>query len=356
MFRHVLAGHSHHVCLYFHTCCGKTIESMFKTLHTNTDKKVSHKMQSSGPVSFSKIIVSGEEKKRKEMDNDARNNTLADLYGKRLGNKVARSMSTLQIRGTSAPPQITFSQTNNSSINHSMSERRCTSDVSLWRSRTTSSCSGLTNKNYSRFSSHRRTATMLLAQRSNAQGVKDLVSSIENKCTANKSSETAISNPRERSMLVPDQECSVLSQVANDAYYKVVIGSSNGVAILIKAMNTFPQEAGLQEACCQALGNLCERNGGNQLAVQREDGIKAIVAAMRRHSGSIAVQSAACEALRTLSTLILAHADEPQKPSPLLSDVIELLQMATDMYITPTSKESAEQLLSVLTKQAECVS
>lgn len=320
-------------------------------------------MRSSGQASFSEKIVSGKAKKRKEMDNDARNNTLVDLYGKRVGSKMARSMSTFQVRAKSAPSQANFSQITSSPINHSLTDRRCSSDASLWRSRPSSS-SGLTNKNYSRFSSHRRTATMLLAQRSNAQGVKDLVSAIEKKCTANSSSEmaaaAAISNPLES--IVPDQECSILSQVANDAYYKVVIGSSNGVAILIKAMHVFPEEAGLQEACCQALGNLCERNGGNQLAVQREDGIKAIVAAMRRHSGSIAVQSAACEALRALSTLILAHADEPQKPSPLLSDVIELLQIATDMYITPTSKDSAEQLLTVLTettavaKQGQCVS
>ena len=287
------------------------------------------------------------------MDVEILNNTLVDLYGTTIGTKMARSRPKSPLRGKSAPSQGNILAP--AIISGELTTRRCSSDVSLGNSRSSSLSSGLSNNYYSRFSMPRRVATMLLSQRSNAQGVKDLIVTIEHRTmTVSTSPETAafasISHPF--NSRVPDQECSVLAQVAQDAYYRVVIGSSNGVAVLIHAMNCFPQEAALQEACCQALGNLCEKNGSNQLAVQKEDGIKAIVTAMRYHSSSIAVQSAACETLRVLSSLILAHASVPHRPSPLLNDVIQLVQHATDMYITPTTKESAEQLLSLLTENA----
>ena len=229
--------------------------------------------------------------KRKEMDYESRNNTLVDLYGTTIGNKMARSRNS-PLLGKSAPSQgnrMTPAVTSTESTT-----RRCSSDVSLGNSRSSSLSSGLSNNYYSRFSMHRRAATMLLSQRSNAQGVKDLITTIERKTAAVSTSPEAMASASISHLFdskVPDQECSVLAQVAQDAYYRVVIGSSNGVAVLIQAMNYFPQEAGLQEACCQALGNLCEKNGNNQLAVQQEDGIKAIVTAMRWHSSSIAVQS-----------------------------------------------------------------
>ena len=291
------------------------------------------------------------------MDVEILNNTLVDLYGTTIGTKMARSRPKSPLRGKSAPSQGNILAP--TIISGELTTRRCSSDVSLGNNRSSSLSSGLSNNYYSRFSMPRRVATMLLSQRSNAQGVKDLIVTIEQRTMAvNTSLEIAASASVSASIShpfdsrVPDQECSVLAQVAQDAYYRVVIGSSNGVAVLIHAMNCFPHEASLQEACCQALGNLCEKNGSNQLAVQKEDGIKAIVTAMRHHPSSIAVQSAACETLRVLSSLILTHASVPHKPSPLLNDVIQLVQHATDMYITPTTKESAEQLLSVLTENA----
>jgi hypothetical protein len=203
---------------------------------------------------------------------------------------------------------------------------------------------------------YQRKATCLMAQRSNAHGVKELVSKLKQKCntTITASEAEDLTQPScdvHSPAISPFPECAMLSQISKDAYYRVVIGSVDGVAAIIEAMATFVSHANLQEACCTALGNLCERNGSNQLSIHKNEGIQQIVAVMRLHSTSIAVQSASCDALRSMSILLLAPPESAKTSPQLLSDVKEVLTNATNMYITPKSKERANQLLIALQLQ-----
>lgn len=189
-----------------------------------------------------------------------------------------------------------------------------------------------------RHPSYNRRAIVMMAQRSNAKGVKDLVATLSQKCD---DASSVTENPY--------PECAMLAHIASDAYYRCVVGSANGVFTLIKAMQVFPSNPQLQEACCTALGNLCERNGSNQNAIRTEGGVSQIVAAMRMHSSSIAVQSAACDALRNMSALVLTPAPAEQ----VLDDLVDLLSTASQMYITPRSKEHANQLLIAIKMLSE---
>lgn len=191
---------------------------------------------------------------------------------------------------------------------------------------------------------YQRKATLLMAQRSNAHGVKELVSTLRRTCdeaaAAASSSQEQDDDDDDSTIIPPFADCAMLAQIGTDAYYRVVIGSADGVNTLIKAMSTFPHHAPLQEVCCRALGNLCERNGSNQLAIQNNGGIQQIVSTMQCHGTSIAVQSAACEALQSMTALILAEEDS--------NSIVQVLSKARDMYITPQSKASADQLLIAL--------
>eukprot|EP00540_Astrosyne_radiata_P005370 CAMPEP_0116830724 /NCGR_PEP_ID=MMETSP0418-20121206/4924_1 /TAXON_ID=1158023 /ORGANISM="Astrosyne radiata, Strain 13vi08-1A" /LENGTH=275 /DNA_ID=CAMNT_0004459863 /DNA_START=135 /DNA_END=962 /DNA_ORIENTATION=- len=215
---------------------------------------------------------------------------------------------------------------------HNLNARRCTSDTSLWRSGRTGS-----NGAERDLAQHQRNAMMLMGQRSNAEGVKALVASLK----AKSDNPDAVSETDS-----PLKECAMLAQIANDAYYRVVIGSAKGVETLIKAMKAFPGDPGVQEYSCTALGFLCERNASYQATVSKNDGVPAIVAAMRSHPQSIAVQSAACDALRKMSALILADAQEAGKQ--IMPELVQLLQHAKVMYITPQGRESAEHLLAAI--------
>lgn len=142
----------------------------------------------------------------------------------------------------------------------------------------------------------------------------------------------------------PEEECFLLAQWAVDSYYKVVIAGNGGIPALIRAMQVFPGNLGLQECCCTALGNLCEQSESNQIAVGAEGGIRHIVAAMKMHSQSVAVQSAACEALRNMSSCI----DQQVKQSTgMTCELIDVLQHAKEMYLHPSHRRTAEHLLSV---------
>jgi len=220
---------------------------------------------------------------------------------------------------------------------HGISRRYC-SDTSVWQVRSTDLARG-SRQNYS------RKATILMAQRSNAAGVRAIVSSLDEKC------DRASVTPNE---ILPSDDpypyCAMLMHIADDAYYRVVLGSANCVSILVKAMTLFPQRVNLQEACCCALGKLCDGNGSNQRAVMNANGVQQIVVAMRQHSASIAVQSAACAALRQMRTMLL---NEPKLRSnrQVIRDVITSLNTAKRMYITARSKAYAEELLLALETQ-----
>lgn len=225
---------------------------------------------------------------------------------------------------------------NSTKISHE--SRRCVSDLNVSNAKNWG-VSSHTKKIYE------RRATVMMSQRSNAHGVKELVFTLNQKC------ETACQTQPVSEADFPYSECALLAHISNDAYYQAVIGSVNGVTVMIKAMKVFPQHAMLQEACCTSLGNLCQRNGANQLQLQNGCGIHQIIDAMNTHSTSIAVQSAACGALRSLSTFIL----EPQSRQcpQTLNEIAELLAKAQRMYITSRAKDCAEQLLLTIQQQQQ---
>ena len=209
---------------------------------------------------------------------------------------------------------------------HALGTRRCISDMTLTRK---GSGSGSTSNEVV---AHQRNATILMGQRSNASGVKNLVAALQNKSKSGTE--------------IPLKECAMLAQIASDAYYRVVIGTSGGVEAIATAMKAFPMHQNIQESCCSALGRLCDRNGNNTAVVESLGGLQAIMAAMKNHTDSIAVQSEACEALRKMSTLIVTEARKSGKG--FLDELQGLLSAAKEMYITPSAKKSAEQLLTAI--------
>eukprot|EP00548_Thalassiothrix_antarctica_P008633 CAMPEP_0194153002 /NCGR_PEP_ID=MMETSP0152-20130528/54916_1 /TAXON_ID=1049557 /ORGANISM="Thalassiothrix antarctica, Strain L6-D1" /LENGTH=264 /DNA_ID=CAMNT_0038858007 /DNA_START=37 /DNA_END=831 /DNA_ORIENTATION=+ len=214
--------------------------------------------------------------------------------------------------------------------------RRCTSELSLRRIGSMGGSRSGSIKNYS------RKATILMAQRSNATGVRKIVQSLDEKC------DKASAKPNE----IPPADdpypyCALIMHIADDAYYRVVLGSANCISILIKAMSLFPQHVTLQETCCCALGKLCEGNGSNQRAVVNANGVEQIVNSMKQHSGNIAVQSAACDTLKQMKTMLI-NEDTFQMNEKLVQEVMLCLNTAKQMYITAKSKVHAEELFLAL--------
>ena len=67
---------------------------------------------------------------------------------------------------------------------------------------------------------------------------------------------------------------------------------------------------------------------------------------MRLHPTSVAVQSAACEALRNMSGLILAYAKTPT--SPIAAELVTVLSQTTNMYLLPSHRQIADTLLKLV--------
>jgi len=225
--------------------------------------------------------------------------------------------------------------------NAALVRRNCTSDTNLLRGRKTSSSGSLSN-----YSSVSRLAVSMV-QRSSAQGCKELIETLQ----ANIKSYQDSDNEDQTAQFVPDVECNTLAQLANDAYYRVVISASGGIPIIIKSMQTFPGHLRVQVAGCTALGNLCTKNGSNQVGVHSDGGITAIITAMKIHSSSIVVQSAACDALfhmKGFMSSLLIESDEE-----LTIAVIEALTKAKTMYMMPNSAERAENVLDALVRDTK---
>eukprot|EP00522_Entomoneis_paludosa_P015784 CAMPEP_0172454432 /NCGR_PEP_ID=MMETSP1065-20121228/11422_1 /TAXON_ID=265537 /ORGANISM="Amphiprora paludosa, Strain CCMP125" /LENGTH=288 /DNA_ID=CAMNT_0013206759 /DNA_START=417 /DNA_END=1283 /DNA_ORIENTATION=+ len=222
---------------------------------------------------------------------------------------------------------------------------------------------------------NRKNTAYMLMSRSGGPTVKQMIATILSRCeqvkaataAANQQQQedgSASSKPAVTIPSPPTAECSVLSQFAGDAYYNVVIAGRQGIPALIQAMETWPQERGLQECCCLALGNLCcsqgksgsGGTGSNLVAIEQAGGIPAIIQAMRNHSTSVAVQSAACDALRNMSGLIVniiqnVREEVPSKPTTSaeqLQELEEALQHATQMYLMPLHHRIAETLLRLV--------
>jgi hypothetical protein len=170
----------------------------------------------------------------------------------------------------------------------------------------------------------------MMVNRSGGSTVRQIVAAIHQQCDLN-------GQP-------PEEECCVLAQWAADVYYRVVIAGKQGIPAIVRAMATFPYHAGLQECCCLALGNLCLQSPTNVMTIGQLGGVHSIVTAMKLHSTSVAVQSAACDALRNMSDLILSW---PATENPVVG-LMDALSHAKDMYLHPTHRSIAELLLRAI--------
>jgi hypothetical protein len=185
--------------------------------------------------------------------------------------------------------------------------------------------------------SFKHKATVMKLMRSNAKGAKELVTNLNKKCDdvlrASTISEADI----------PYYECAMLAEIADDAFYRVVIRSADGVAAIVKAMKVFPEHACLQEVCCTSLGKLFVRNRSDLHDDSNVEIMLQIVATMRHHSSSVAVQSAACDALKAISTVVSTPQSQPRPQ--MLTDVADALTKVMDMEVAHQSKERAGNLL-----------
>ena len=137
----------------------------------------------------------------------------------------------------------------------------------------------------------------------------------------------------------PIQEFSILAQWAADSYYRVVISANNGFSTIVRAMKTFPQDRGLQECCCLTLSNLCL--SGNLEKAEQAGSVSAVIQAMKNHSSSVAVQSAACDALRNMSGLLEQQA--------CAQELLDVLSQAKKLKLYPKHRVTADELYSMIT-------
>lgn len=210
-----------------------------------------------------------------------------------------------------------------------MSSRRCISDSFLSLGRTV-------NTN--------RTSTVnMVVNRSGGATVKRMIETVMERCLEQESNPGVEVAP-------PDEECCVLAQCAADSYYKVVIAGRQGIPAIVRAMRVFPYHRGLQECCCLALGNLCSGGGANVLAIGTAGGVAHVIVAMRNHPQSVAVQSAACDALRNMSGLILTAS--VNQDSNVMLQLVEVLTHAKEMYLLPSHRSIADNLLKAITTSA----
>jgi hypothetical protein len=207
--------------------------------------------------------------------------------------------------------------------------RRCTSDPIFSRSSSLPHIHGT-----ARNGAPNHVSFVQIAQRSSSKTVKTCIDNIEQLCQQQTSESS-------RTIESPEVECAMLSQWATDAYYKVVISKYHGISALCQAMRVFPGGANLQVSCCIALAELA---ASQQDAIQTSGGVSLIILAMRNHPQSIQVQSAACESLRNLSVSILNQVQQ----APKQTDLIQLLERAKTMYMTPQGRNSVTHLLTIL--------
>lgn len=182
---------------------------------------------------------------------------------------------------------------------------------------------------------NRKNTAFMLISRSGGPMVKQIIHVVLQRC------DQALTSAG--STEVPLEECTVLAHFASDAYYKAVIAGRQGIPALVRAMKTWPHERGLQECCCLALSSVCV-NGSNLDAIEETGAVSAIIQAMKYHANSIAVQSAACDALRNMSGLILALTKKEQ----IQHDLEGVLQHASGLYLLPSHRRIADALLALV--------
>lgn len=95
--------------------------------------------------------------------------------------------------------------------------------------------------------------------------------------------------------------CKDLARLSYDEFYRVVIGSSGGILIIINTMKAHLNNPIVQAYGCVILGNMCIDSYGNKAQIGASSGISVIVAAMKSHPREPLVQSNAYFALEQLT-------------------------------------------------------
>jgi hypothetical protein len=261
---------------------------------------------------------------------------------------LAYSSSSMSAISTSAPAGQSALH-NILSVNHAAApqhQQRCVSESSLVRNgssltHSTSSSSGSSSMRHSTRYYDNKNTTFMMINRSGGATVKAMIPAILARCEqAERSSDVT----------APEEECYLLAHWAVDAFYKVVIASNGGIAALIRAMQCFPNQAGLQECCCKAIANLCAQSTTNQGTLEQCHGVRQVIAAMQYHASSVAVQSAACEALASLCPDVLWRSVADSLD--VTCDLLQVLQHAKDMYLHPIHRSTAERLLQLTVTNA----
>jgi hypothetical protein len=115
-------------------------------------------------------------------------------------------------------------------------------------------------------------------------------------------------------VLPPNEECYVVAHFSLDSYYHLVIMGCDGIPALMGAMRAFWYDRDLQECCCIAMKNLlcspCCGSVAPPFNAILDGGVAAVIAAMKNHPQSVAVQSTACDALRSMGSLLLQHVEK----------------------------------------------
>ena len=190
---------------------------------------------------------------------------------------------------------------------------------------------------------HNMNMNYMLISRSGGRTVKEIINTI------NERSDQKLGGSSSSAVDPPTDEINILAHFAPDAYYRVVISGKQGLQAITRAMCAFTHCRELQECGCLALGNLCTQN--NNLVVADQAGaVQAVIAAMRSHPCSVAVQSAACEALRNMSSLILAYSHT--HTSPIGSELMTALSKTSSVYLFPVHREMADALMQLIRQGA----
>lgn len=184
---------------------------------------------------------------------------------------------------------------------------------------------------------HNVNMNFLLMNRSGSRTIKQIIATINESC--------------DQMQQPPLQEINILAHFAPDSFYRIVISGKQGLEAILRAMQTFPNCRDLQECGCLALGNLCIQN--NNLVIADQAGaVPTIIAAMRLHPTSVAVQSAACEALRNMSPLLLVYA---KTQTSLPGELMTALSNTSTLNLLPLHRQIADALLQLVGQAAQCM-
>ena len=90
--------------------------------------------------------------------------------------------------------------------------------------------------------------------------------------------------------------------LASDDDLQALIAREDGIEAVLAAMRAHPKISAVQEAACAALSNLAHYNSSNQVRIAAEGGIERMVEAMKVHPEVGALQEHGCAALADLAS------------------------------------------------------